>query len=271
MRVVPMPNHSNASGCCSETRRQIAENLYLQRGAADASKRCDVNSKLGDFDLALAISEALGLAPGRRVIDVGCGSGQHLLAFAQIVGSTVWGFDFSLDAVANANRRGAKAVVADAAELPIPAGAVDAVACSFAIYYHPKLFDVLEEFARVLAPGGRVAISGPARGTNSELYEFHRRATGANPSDADLMALGYVEEHVAVALSEHSAFTDVGTHLYTNRIRFPDGRAFLDYWASTSLFARTPGATLEQGMAALADRHVYEVTKRIAVATATRR
>ncbi len=266
-----MPNPSSASDSSSEVRHEVAVDLYRQRGAADASKRCDVNSKLGDFDLAQAMIAALELGPGRRVVDVGCGSGQHLLAFAAVAGSRVFGFDFSIQAAGNSHRRGARAGAADAAALPLADGSVDALSCSFAIYYHPRLPDVLDEFARVLAPGGRVAISGPALGTNQELYDFHLRATGADPSDADLMALGYVEGPVAEGLAALGGFTAIETAVHTNHIGFPDGAAFLDYWKATSLFARTPGASVEKGRAMLDPTAEFLLTKRVALVAATRR
>jgi SAM-dependent methyltransferase len=258
-------------------RGDAAEELYLRRGAGEASHRCDANTRFAARDLAAEMLLRLELRPGMRVADVGCGSGQHLARFAEAVapGGEAVGYDFSPDAVAQARGRGVLAEVADAAALPAPDAAFDALASSFAVYYVADLARAVAEWRRVLRPGGVVAVSGPARGTNRELYDFHLRATGHPPSDVDRMAIGYVEGPCRDAL--HSAgFAQVRVDVFDNPIRFPDAARFLDYWTSTSLFIRTV-APEEQArartragalLAGLAEPPV--VTKRVAIAVGRR-
>jgi len=115
------------------------------------------------------------------------------------------------------------------------------------VYYLPDVSAALCEWHRVLCPGGRLVISGPAPGTNAELYEFHRRATGRGPSDADLMAVGFVDGQV-LEVMERAGFQGIRLFHVTNRVTFPDANSFLDYWLSTSLFARTSGAKPEEDL-----------------------
>lgn len=276
-----MPNPTNASDSSSTTpttqRDKAAEELYVQRGAGEASHRCDANTQFGAKDLADEILSHLKLAPGKSVVDVGCGTGQHLLKFREFVqpDGEAFGFDFNPDAVQNARNRGVKADVADGMTLPIPDESVDALSCTFAVYYLADLSKALTEWYRVMRPGGRVVVSGPAIGTNAELYEFHEKITGNPPSDVDQMALGYVENNVREGLPV-AGFGEVKVEIFDNPITFPTHEAFIDYWKSTSLFIRSVPEeqreeAIQRGAAALAERgDLFVNTKKVAIAHATK-
>ena len=108
--------------------------------------------------------ELLGLAAGDRVLDVGCGPGNFTRVFAREAGpeSLVIGLDASATMLDRAVREGVPANVAyvrgDAAALPFADAAFDAVCCFAALYLIADPWRALDEIARVLAPGGRVAI-----------------------------------------------------------------------------------------------------------------
>jgi SAM-dependent methyltransferase len=264
-----MPNHSSASDSSSPDRAGIAEALYIQGGAREASNRCDANERLGTRDLFAALVEVLRIEPHHTVVDVCAGAGQHVVKYASLASRAI-GFDYSEAAVAEARQRGADAHLADAAVLPLSDGSADALSCSFGVYYLADAQAALQEWARVLKPDGRVVICGPARGTNLELYAFHEKATGVGPSDADTMAWGYVDDVVAPALRA-GPFSDVSVDVFVNPIEFPDANAFLEYWRSTSLFLRSAPADVEAGARLLADhRGPFTVTKRVSIASATR-
>lgn len=264
-----MPNRSNASDS-SYDRAAVAEDLYRKGGAANASSRCDVNARLGQRDLLQDLLAALALRPAQTVVDVGCGAGQHLEAFARAVGpdGCAHGFDFSPAAVEATRRRGQRADVASAERLPLDDGVADAVACSYAVYYFEDVRAAAAEWHRILRPSGRLVVSGPAAGSNAELYDFHLRATGRGPSDADRMALGYVATALPPIL-ESLGFCAIDLLEFDNPVTFPDRAAFLDYWESTSLFQRTAGATRAQGERTLPDT-AFTITKRVTVLRAER-
>jgi SAM-dependent methyltransferase len=264
-----MPSHSSAGNASVHNRADIATDLYLQGGARDASDRCDTNDRLGAWDLFAEHVRVLRIEPHHTVVDVCAGAGQHVVKFARLAARAV-GYDFSEAAVEEARRRGADASVADAAALPLPDGSVDALSCAFGVYYLPNLNAAIQEWSRVLKPGGRIAISGPAHGTNAELYAFHQRATGEGPSDADTMALGYIDDVVGPAL-QAGPFLEVVVQTFVNPIEFPDANAFLTYWRGTSLFLRSEHRDVESGMRLLAGHHgMLRVTKRVSIASATR-
>jgi demethylmenaquinone methyltransferase/2-methoxy-6-polyprenyl-1,4-benzoquinol methylase len=103
--------------------------------------------------------EALGflaLAPGDVLLDLACGTGDFLaLASPAAPGSSARTSRRMLRGRAAACRA---ACQADAARLPLADGAVTALSCGFALRNFVHLEDVLTEAARVLAPGGRMAL-----------------------------------------------------------------------------------------------------------------
>jgi SAM-dependent methyltransferase len=117
----------------------------------------------------------LPLRPGTRVLDLGCGAGRH--AFEALRrGATVLAVDADEDelapvtAMATAMREageappGARAVAlaGDATALPLPDASVDVVIAAEVLEHIPADQAALDEIARVLRPGGTLAVTVPA-------------------------------------------------------------------------------------------------------------
>jgi len=106
----------------------------------------------------------LRLEEGDRVLDVACGPGNFSRGFARAVGDEglVVGLDASRTMLEAGVREGNPDNVAyvrgDASALPFRDESFDAVCCFAALYLIEKPFAALDEIARVLKPGGRVAL-----------------------------------------------------------------------------------------------------------------
>ena len=118
------------------------------------------------YDLAFArVREALGAKPGSSLLDAGCGSCVHAARFAR-AGVKVVGVDFSQAALNDARRaleqQGLGGSVelhqADLRHLPFENGKFPMISCWGVLMHVPDLEAALSELARVLAPGGRMAI-----------------------------------------------------------------------------------------------------------------
>lgn len=108
-----------------------------------------------------------------HILDAGCGTAHHLAKIAEALspGAVGLGLDLSKEAARHASRRRPTLAFAIAdlwREWPVQGGVADLVLSSFA----PKNFS---EMARVLRPGGWLAVSYPGR---DHLAELRRRFGG---------------------------------------------------------------------------------------------
>jgi len=107
---------------------------------------------------------AAALAPDRRVLDAGCGTGYGVEILAAAGAESVLGVDTAGAVVEAARAREAPGVAfeqADIARLPYAGGSFDLITCFEVIEHVPDPSAVLGELARVLAPDGVLAISSP--------------------------------------------------------------------------------------------------------------
>jgi SAM-dependent methyltransferase len=121
--------------------------------------------------------DRLDLRPGMTVLDLGCGEGRHAFE-AYRRGATVVAVDWGTSEVETTRRwLGAIAEAGEAPEgsryqvvrgdltaLPVPDASVDRVIASEVLEHIPDDATALAEIARVLTPGGRVAVTVPRYG-----------------------------------------------------------------------------------------------------------
>src|SRR5436305_4076204 len=177
-------------------------------------------AELGELPLAAALA-SLGcgnptalaeLKPGEKVLDLGSGGGIDVLLSARRVGPT--GFAYGLDMtdamleLAQKNRveagvenvRFLKGVIEN---IPLPENAVDVVISNCVINLSADKRQVLREAYRVLAPGGRFAVSD---------IVFQGRIPDAIRGDLEAWAgciAGALEEETYQQLLYEAGFTDI--------------------------------------------------------------
>ena len=98
----------------------------------------------------------LALPAGSTVIDLAAGTGDLCIDLAK-AGMRPISFDLSYGMLA-ADRSGSPRVQADILRLPLPDGSVDGATCGFALRNLLELPAFFAELARVVRPGGRIAL-----------------------------------------------------------------------------------------------------------------
>ncbi len=160
---------------------QGPEKVRAVRSMFDAiAPRYDLLNRLLTFGMDVGwrrkAVRSLGLPPGSTVLDVACGTGDLCRELAKR-GYRPVGVDRSAGMLAS-QRTTAPLVRGDALVLPFRSNSIDGVVCGFALRNFASLKPFLKECARVVRPGGRVALLEVAEPDNAFLRWGHGQYFG---------------------------------------------------------------------------------------------
>jgi ubiquinone/menaquinone biosynthesis C-methylase UbiE len=178
---------SPADSPASRDRAHYSYAHYADAGVAAGFDALRFGGPIGGYLLrtqAALIREALAPVAGRRVLDVGTGTGRAAIGLA-IDGASVIGLDASGEMLHVARTRAAEAgaasrvafAVADGHRLPLPDASVDAVVCLRVLMHAIDWRTCLAELCRVAR--WRVVLDFPARPSVAALESAGRRAAHA--------------------------------------------------------------------------------------------
>lgn len=205
-------------------------------------------------------------APGARVLDVACGTGQPSLELAARVGpgGRVVATDLAPRMLDALRRRAAAAGLdnldarqMDAEELQLDGGCFDAVTCACGVMFCADPVAALAGMRRVLVPGGRIAIAvwdEPARSPFFAVVgAVLRSIVPAPPRPVPLAAPGELARALRAA-----GFEDVEVHACALTFELASAD---EYWDRFVAFAAgvadqlgaVPAADLQRARAALRD------------------
>jgi SAM-dependent methyltransferase len=181
-----------------------------------------------------------GLRRGERVLDLGTGRGAVLFAAAEAVGPTgrVVGIDLAARMAeltqAEAAARGfenVSAVPGDAEQPDFPAASFDAILAGLVIFFLPDPDTALARYAKLLAPGGRLAFTTFAK--SDENHDAAMKAiAGFAPGDLPERRTrqGPFKTRDGIAeLLARGGFADASVDEVTYESRFADPDHFLSW------------------------------------------
>jgi SAM-dependent methyltransferase len=150
----------------------IAQGILTSADLDQLKTRLKSTWMTGDYDLfarymekdAEVFYQQLGITPGTRLLDVGCGAGQLALIAAR-AGAVVTGCDIATNWLERARTRAAAEGLnitfeeGDAEALPYEDGQFDAVTSMFGAMFAPRPELVAAQLSRVCRPGGTIAMA----------------------------------------------------------------------------------------------------------------
>jgi SAM-dependent methyltransferase len=170
--------------------------------------------------------ERLGLGPGMRVLDVGCGQGRHVRATRRVPGVTGVGLDVGRDEVAwtaatlreidrlpeaqggTVGGAGGWGVVRGSGyTLPFAPGSFDCVIVSEVLEHLDDDAAALAEASRVLKPGGLLAVSVPRTLPEAVCWALSSRYRNSPGGHVRIYRRSQIEQLVA-----SRGYRIVGTH-----------------------------------------------------------
>jgi ubiquinone/menaquinone biosynthesis C-methylase UbiE len=167
--------------------------LILDQFTRQATPFSTAKSIASEDALRLLV-EASAAGPDDTVLDVACGGGLVVCAFAQVV-QRAEGIDITPAMLDRARALAAEKGLAntswrqgDVTSLPYPDGAFSIVTSRFTFHHFQDPLAVLREMRRVCAPGGRVAVvDTDASADPAKAAEFNRMELLRDPSHVRAM------------------------------------------------------------------------------------
>jgi len=246
------------TSCCSADDHRSAQAIgYAEEDLAGLPTGADMGLSCGN-PVALAT-----LKPGEVVVDLGSGGGFDVFIAGRKVGATgrVIGVDMTAEMLAKARNNIAvyekqtgfsnvEFRLGEIEHLPIADHSADVVISNCVINLSPNKPQVWSEIARVLKPGGRVAVSDVAllQPLPAEISAMVEALVGCiagavliEETRRMVIAVGLIDIELESRIGYVDSMTNIQDPLYQKfKAALPAGAKLSDYVTSLAVFARKP-------------------------------
>jgi ubiquinone/menaquinone biosynthesis C-methylase UbiE len=212
--------------------------------SAQLARAYERESATRQFESGKRLVADLAVAPGARVLDVGCGTGRLAEHIADIVGplGSVLGIDPLPERIAIARERARDNLdftVGDARELAgLSDASVDVVVLNAVFHWLPEKAGPLASFFRVLRPGGRLGLTTRPPGLRTVLQEVRLQVLGEPPFARHVRprdgVLFRVDADQMQALLVDAGFSDIRIELRPAEQAFADAESVIRFSEASS-------------------------------------
>ena len=214
----------------SDSVHAAARQGFEKQAAAYARGRPDYPAALGGW-----LRAALGLGPGRAVADVGAGTGKFT-PLLTATGADVVAVEpvAAMRAQLQDAQPAVRALPGTADALPLADAALDAIVCAQAFHWFATRA-ALDEFARVLKPGGRLGLVWNVRDESVDWVAELTRITTPYEGDAPRFHKGSWRQAFP-----HPGFGPLQECVFAHTHQGPPQQVVVDRFMSVSFIAALP-------------------------------
>jgi ubiquinone/menaquinone biosynthesis C-methylase UbiE len=200
---------------------------------------------------------------GIRVLDLGCGTGKQVFAFAKLVtpeGSIV-GVDISKEAVDTVNERARREELPYVSAIQSSLDNVlerlgserfDLIVSSYAFYYSTDMRRLFTGLRSILKADGQIFVCGPGDGTNQEMIDMMNRFLPPR-FDKALPIKDFMDNSDLAAFAP--LYAKIATTRLQNQIKFPAPEPVLQWWRNHNSYAPEIDGAMAQAILAHFENH----------------
>lgn len=195
------------------------------------------NKKFGTIDIDGWLFKKLSIKKGYNVLDVGCGTGNHIIKLAGLFPQVnYYGIDISKNSILEAKESAAKKglkinfICGDTSEASLlKDNFFDVIISIYALYYVKNTQKILSLLKTKLKKNGSIAVMSPYKGNNDEWYSFLSSFMKI-PEGIESIAENFMDKEVLPFAKAN--FSEVKIFHFKNIVKIPSYADLEKYWLS---------------------------------------